>query len=42
MERINLFERANVMTQAHLNLLAGALEVDGALTRLKTLEVYCT
>jgi len=41
-ERINLFEGANVMTQAHLNLLAGALDVDGVLAKLRTLQVYGT
>ena len=41
-KRINLFEGANVMTQAHLNLLAGAPEVDGALAKLRTLQVYGT
>jgi len=41
-ERIYLSEGETVMTQAHLNLLAGALEVNGALVRLSTLQVYCT
>ncbi len=30
------------MTQAHVNLLAGALERDGALAGLRTLLIYCT
>jgi hypothetical protein len=42
MTHINLFEGENVMTQANLNLLAGALEVDGALAGLETLQVHCT
>jgi hypothetical protein len=41
-DRITLFEGPSVMTQARLNLLAGALEVGGALAGLRTLQTYCT
>lgn len=41
-ERLYLFEGGDVMTQAILDLLAGALEVDGPLAGLELLQVSCT